>query len=72
VIYTVMSDEQRHRRLKRAASFRVAAKTATGFVERLDCILDTPFAFLVTAGSKLIIPMSRATGKIAVRARLSK
>jgi hypothetical protein len=47
VIYTVMSDEQRHQRLKRAASLRVAAKIATAFVERLGRILDTPFAFLV-------------------------
>jgi hypothetical protein len=47
VIYTIMGDEQRHQRLKRAAFLRVAAKIATGFVERLDRIPDTLFAFLV-------------------------
>jgi hypothetical protein len=32
---------------KRAASLQVAAKIATGFVERLDRILDALFAFLL-------------------------
>jgi hypothetical protein len=32
---------------KRPASLRVAAKIATGFVERLDRIADTLFAFLL-------------------------
>jgi hypothetical protein len=43
----IMSDEQRRQRPKRSASLWVAAKIAAGFVERLDRMPDTLFAFLL-------------------------
>ena len=47
MIYTIMSDEQRRQRPKDPASFQVAAKIAAGFVEELDRMADTLFAFLL-------------------------
>jgi hypothetical protein len=43
----IMSDEQQRQRAKGPASLRVVPKIAAGFVERLDRIADTLFAFLL-------------------------
>jgi hypothetical protein len=47
VIYTIMSDEQRHQRPKGPRPFGLRRKSPPGFVERLDRIADTLVAFLL-------------------------
>jgi hypothetical protein len=46
-MWGIGGERQRTHRPKIAASLRVAAKMAAGFVERLDRIPDTLFAFLL-------------------------